>query len=130
MFIRDAYFFKQRFFLWTLFPAFGIILTCGDLAAGETIAYNPRGRRDPFMPLVTSASKAATGLAGVESVEDVAIEGVVYDPKLGSVVVVKGTVMKEGEELGSVKVLEIKTNGAWFLLNGTRVFKAMYQKDT
>ncbi len=127
-FTRNAYFFKRSFFLWIFISAFGIICSGLDLSAGEKVAYDAHGRRDPFVPLVTLSSKASTGLAGVESVEDVAVEGLVYDPKHGSVAVVNGSVMKEGEELGNVKVLEIKADGVWFLLNGMRVFKRMHQE--
>ena len=128
-FVRDVNFSKGRLFLWTLILAFGIIVIENTATVGEEALYNSHGRRDPFVPLVSQTTKTAAGLAGVETVEEVTIEGVVYDPKHGSVVVINGSVMKEGEESGSVKVLQIKSDGAWFLINGTRVFKPMYQND-
>ncbi|GEM_PF-380931 len=127
--LRNAYFFRGAFFLWTLFFAFGII-NFESSAFSEEPAYDPHGRRDPLIPLVTLTAKASTGLAAVESVEDVMIEGIVYDPKAGSVVVVNGAVMKEGEESGNIKVLQIRGDGAWFSINGLRVYKPMYQGDT
>ena len=128
-FIRKVNFSKIRLFLWTLISAFGIIFCEGSVMAGEEVGYNSHGRRDPFAPLVTQNARIAAGLSGVETAEEVKIEGVVYDPKHGSVVVVNGTVMKEGEESGNVKVIQIKSDGAWFLIGGTRVFKRMYQAD-
>ena len=128
-FLRNAYFFKPQFFLWILLALFGMILPVRGLTADQKVGYDAHGRRDPFVPLVTLASKAAAGLTAVESAEDLTIEGVVYDPKRGSIVVVNGSVMKEGEELGNVKVLEIKSNGAWFLVSGTRAFKSIHQND-
>ncbi len=127
--LRNAYFFCVAFFLWTLFFAFGII-DSESRAFSEEPAYDPHGRRDPLIPLVTLTAKASTGLAAVESIEDVTIEGVVYDPKAGSVVVVNGSVMKEGEESGNIKVLQIMSDGAWFSINGVRAYKPMYQGDT
>lgn len=127
--VRNAYFSKRKFFLWTLLFAFGIIVCENGATAGEEVSYSARGRRDPFTPLVTQAVRAASGLSGIESIEEVTIEGIVYDPKNGSVVVLNGSVLKEGEEAGNFKVLQIKPDGAWFLINGTKVFKPMYQGD-
>ena len=126
-FVRNAYFLHQALFLWTLIFAFGII-GCESGAQAEELMYRSHGRRDPFTPLVTLSAKASAGLAGIESVEDVTIEGIVYDPKHGSVVVVNGAVMKEHEESGSLRVIQIKADGAWFLINGVKVYKPMYQE--
>ena len=62
----------------------------------------------------------------VETIEELSVEGIVYDPK-GSVVIVNGTVLKEGEELGAVKVLKIQENGALFSINGVESFKPLYE---
>ena len=90
--------------------------------------YDPHGKRDPFVPLVTLSSKVSSGLLGVESIDEITVEGIVYDPK-GSIVIVNGSVLKEGEEFGSVKVVAIRPNGAEFSINGAKVFKALYQDE-
>ena len=128
-FVRNAYFFHWALFLWTLIFAFGMIVSESQVQA-EELVYRSHGRRDPFAPLVTLSAKASAGLAGIESAEDLVIEGVVYDPKHGSVVVVNGSVMKEGEESGGLRVIQIKADGAWFSINGSKVFKPMYQGDS
>lgn len=128
--VRNVNSLKVTLFMWTLISAFGIIICESDVRAGEDIFYNAHGRRDPFIPLVTQAARTSSGLAGVETAEEVTIEGVVYDPEHGSVVVINGSVLKEGEESGSVKVLRIRSDGAWFLINGAQVFKPMYQSET
>ena len=94
--------------------------------AAEEGLYNPRGKRDPFVPLVTTATRVSSGLVSVENAEELTVEGIVYDPK-GSIVVVNGTVLKEGEELGAVKVLKIKSDGALFSVNGVEAFKPLYE---
>ena len=100
------------------------------VCAADEKMYEVRGRKDPFVPLVTSTMRSSSsGLLGVDNVDDISIEGVVYDPTHGSVVIVNGAILKEGEELGSVKVLEIKPEGAKFLVNGTVTFKPIYQED-
>ena len=115
-------------FLWILFFTFGTIIV--DIArADERNLYQAQNKRDPFVPLVSLTMKAAaSGLVGVESLEDVQVEGVVMDadPKK-SVVVVNGSVMKLGDEVGSVKVLEIRPEGARFSVNGAEGYKRLYQ---
>ena len=123
---------KNKFFLWNLSFGFGIILLSQFAGfAAEQKTYNAHGKRDPFVPLVTSTMKSsASGLLGVENIDELSIEGVVYDPARGSVVIVNGAILKEGEELGNVKVLEIKPEGAKFLVNGTTGFIPIYQDDS
>ena len=102
-----------------------ISLCCCAVAAEEGL-YNPHGKRDPFVSLVTTATRVSSGLVSVENIEELNVEGIVYDPK-GSIIVVNGTVLKEGEELGAVKVLKIREDGALFSINGVESFKPLYE---
>src|SRR3989338_5580369 len=101
-----------QLFLWYLLPVFGMLLLSSSLLAAEKSLYNSHGKRDPFIPLVTSTMKSSSSnLLGIDNIDDLIVEGVVYDPKNGSVVIVNGTILKEGEEFGSVKVLKVVENG-------------------
>ena len=92
--------------------------------------YDARGRRDPFVPLVTQTTRqVASGLIGVQSIDEISIQGVIYDPKKGSMVIVNGSLLKEGEEEGTVKVLKIETDGALFSINGIEGYKAQYASE-
>ncbi len=121
----------RRRFLWLFVCAFGMIF-CAQKLFAENALYNAKGKRDPFVQLVASSSKStAGGLLNVETMEEVMVEGVVMDtdPK-NSIVVANGSVLKEGDEVGSVKVLKISADGALFSVNGIEEFKALYQGDT
>ena len=115
-----------KHFLWIVMLASGMILPNVGAEAAEEGLYNSRGKRDPFVPLVTTATRVSSGLVSVENIEELNVEGVVYDPA-GSIVVINGTVLKEGEELGVVKVLKIKPDGALFSVNGVETFKPLYE---
>lgn len=115
------------FFLWILLPAFGMIMPVGAFA--DEPAYQAREKRDPFTPLVTTSTRQSPGLMGVEGINDLTIEGIVYDPKKGSIVIVNGTVLKEGEELGGIKIKKIEKSGVRLVLNGAETFKSLYQDD-
>ena len=115
-------------FLWILLFGFGIILLEPAFADTGKL-YQAQNKRDPFVPLASLTMKAATsGLVGVESIEDIQIEGVVMDadPRK-SIVVVNGSVLRSGDEVGSVKVLEIGPEGARFSVNGSEGYKPLYQ---
>jgi len=120
----------RRLFLWNVWVAFGIIFSGSFVQAAPEELYDAHGRRDPFVPLITQTSRqAASGLIGVESLDEISIEGIVYDPKNGSVIIANDSVMKEGEEQGAVKVLKILPDGALFSVNGIEGFKAQYSSE-
>lgn len=118
-----------RFFLWLFFLGFVTIYPGVESFAAEKL-YDARGARDPFVPLVGANSKAvAGGLLGVESLEGIVIEGIVCDAVAkNSIVVVNGSILKEGDEDGNVKVLRIDPKGALFSVNGVEGYRALYEE--
>ena len=116
-------------FLWILFVASDIMMPRSAHAAEQKL-YTVQGHRDPFVQLLLSGSRqAVSGIAGVENIDDILVEGVVMDadPKK-SVVIVNGTMLRVGDEAGQVKVLEIQADGAAFSVNGIDGFKQLYQE--
>jgi hypothetical protein len=118
----------KKFFFWILPLAFGIICTIQAVAA-ESVVYDPHDRRDPFVPLVTLTSRDSSGLVGVETVDEIVLEGIVFDPKNGSIVIVNGSVMKEGDESGNIKVIKINPDGVRLSLNGSETYKKIYTEE-
>lgn len=121
---------RFQLFLWILTAAFGMIfLDIFNAVASEQTLYSAKGKRDPFVQLITMTSRVSAGLVGVETLEEIVIEGIIYDSKKGSVVIANGSVLREGEELGNVKVIKIKPDGAVFSVNGVEGYKPMYQDE-
>lgn len=117
-------------FLWIVWGVFGMINSQYALAASEKL-YNAQGKRDPFIQLVgIGPRQASSQILAIESLDELAVEGIVLDadPK-ASIVIVNGTVMKEGEESGNVKLLKIKSDGGLFSVNGVEGFKPLYQQE-
>ncbi len=119
---------SRIFFLWILLSAFGIIMPVGVFADGP--AYQSHEKRDPFTPLITSTSRQSPGLMSIEQMDDLTVEGIVYDPRKGSIVILNGTVLKEGEEIGGIKIKKIEKSGVRLILNNVETFKSLYQDDT
>ena len=102
-------------FLWMNLSIFSIVVW------SET--YDNSGKRDPFVPLVTGEKTTVRGLYGVESAEDLTIEGIVIDPVNGSVAVVNGEIVQEKEVRDNLKVLKIQPDGVLFEINEIQEFK-------
>ena len=107
-----------------------MILLLSGVSPAEESLYTAKGKRDPFVQLVTTgAHPSAGGLLSVESIEEITVEGIVYAGHKDSIVVANGSVMKEGDEVGNVKVLEIKPEGALLSVNGVEAFRTLYQEE-
>lgn len=117
--------------MWILLAAFGIIMPCQRGFAEEAVSYDSQTKRDPFVPLVSLNTKRSVGgLLGVESIEDIRVEGIALDADPGaSVVVVNGSVLKAGDEVGGVKVISVRADGAEFSVNGIQGFKPLYRDE-
>jgi hypothetical protein len=94
-----------------------VVYQCSAYASVLTernqIKYDDRGRRDPFLPLIGN-DVAVTQVAYLKSVDDLMIEGILMDPKKGSVVVVNGQVLKEGNYIGGFRIDTINSNKVIF----------------
>ncbi|MBM3252926.1 MAG: hypothetical protein FJZ16_01575 [Candidatus Omnitrophica bacterium] len=78
-----------------------------EKGAPTRFIYNPKDKRDPFVPYITKDGKVLS-MPGV--LGEVVVEGIVYDPQGTSVCVINGNVLKEGETCENFKILKIKVD--------------------
>ena len=86
------------FFSFFLIPAFF------SLAFAAEISYDSAGRRDPFIPLI-GPNGILTQRSAAQS--DLKIEGIIYDPPQGSLVLANGEFYKQGDRIGDATVISI-----------------------
>ena len=106
---------NKRFFI---FLFVGLVF-CTVAFAQEEFVYDAKGRRNPFIPLVTPEGRLlkldkleATSAGGL------AIEGIIYD-KLGrSFAIVNANVVGIGDMVEDYQVLKILENKVIFIKNG------------
>jgi len=94
--------------------------TYGSEAKVQNVAvytYDAAGKRDPFMPLVTKEGRLAFTYGAVRSLEDIRLEGIVYDPGGDSIAIINGLVLKENDTLGNIKVVKIDPDKVILLFN-------------
>lgn len=73
----------------------------------ERFSYESKGKRDPFMPLVTSQGY----IVNIEDellVADMNLEGIIYDTGGKSMAVINGKVVKAGDNIGRYAIKEIR----------------------
>lgn len=76
----------------------------GLAAPSQPFAYEAKGRRDPFQPWTENAAKTTEGM----DTGDLRVEGIIIDPVKGSLAVINGAVVREGEAIGTYKVSKIE----------------------
>lgn len=95
----------------------GLILPCAF--GQEEFTYDAKGKRNPFIPLVTPEGRLLK-LDKEETVftNGLAIEGIIYD-KLGrSFAIVNANVVGIGDRVGDFQVLKIFENKVIFIKDG------------
>ncbi|MDO8536147.1 MAG: hypothetical protein Q7S30_03980 [Candidatus Omnitrophota bacterium] len=92
---------------------------------GQVSGYEPKGKRDPFIPLVgqEKASRPA-GLEGIISIQDVLLEGIAIGPSGKNIAILNGQMVKEKDKFGvlevkkiSKKMIELSIEGKDFTLS-------------
>lgn len=116
-------------FLWIFLAQFSIVsANTQPVPTPEVVKYTQQDQRDPFQPLMTGKKGDFAGLFGVESVDDIALGGIVIDPS-GSLVLANGVVLQEGEITGHIKVVEVREDGVVFSINEIVQFKPFKPLD-
>ncbi|MBI4972857.1 MAG: hypothetical protein HZA27_02020 [Candidatus Omnitrophica bacterium] len=94
--------------------SFGI---CHLSFAQEEFIYDSKGKRNPFIPLVTADGRLLK-LDTESSLSDLLLEGIIYDKMGISYAIVNGSVVKIGDSVGDYQVLKIEENKVIFIKEG------------
>jgi len=89
---------------------------CHLYAQGQFV-YDAKGKRDPFIPLVTPDGRLLN-LKQQEEKGDLTLEGIIYDKYGLSYAIVNGEIVKIGDKVGEYQVLRIESNKVIFLKQG------------
>lgn len=78
------------------------------LAASEVFLYDSKNRRDPFLPLVSPDGRILVRESeGAKTINDVSLQGILWDPQGISYAILNGNPVKEGEEFEGLEVIKI-----------------------
>lgn len=85
---------------------------------GYSFTYESADKRDPFIPLVTKDGKLRITYGTLNSIDDVVLEGILYDADGGSIVVINDMVLNEGTRIGEIQVREINKDNVVLSFKG------------
>jgi len=85
--------------------------------AQEKFAYDAKGKRDPFIPLVTPDGRLVK-LEKEESSSGLLVDGVIYDEHGLSYAIVNGEVVGVSDKAGDYQVLKIEKKKVIFVKDG------------
>ena len=83
--------------------------------------YDSKNRRDPFIPLISESGGYASDAHEASAVEDIRLEGIVWDDVKGSIAIINGEIAKEGDSIGAMKILKINKYNVLFNVGGENV---------
>src|SRR5580698_7603988 len=96
-------------------PYFVLILFfANSVYAQESFVYDDHGKRDPFVPLVSSSGLVITYDEDL-SVSDLALEGMVADPSVENVAIIDGKILKVNDHIGPYVIDAIALDHVEFL---------------
>ena len=102
--------------LYFLLFTFYFLLSC---YGQEEFTYDARGRRNPFIPLVTSDGRLTKLDKDKEEVKgELSLEGIIYDKHGRSYALVNGSVVAVSDFVGEYQVLKIEQNKVIFIKDG------------
>ncbi|MBU0759341.1 MAG: general secretion pathway protein GspB [Candidatus Omnitrophica bacterium] len=86
--------------------------------AEEEFTYGAKGKRDPFVPLVSEGGVYVSDAYGISGIKDIRLEGIVWDEAKGSIAIINGEIVREGQKVGAAEVLRIENNAVVFDIDG------------
>ncbi|MCU0652594.1 MAG: general secretion pathway protein GspB [Candidatus Omnitrophica bacterium] len=99
--------------------AFSFQLSAFSCFAQEGFKYDSKGKRNPFIPLVTSDGKLLKlETEETANVEGLLLEGIIYDKNGSSFAIVNSNVVKVGDMIGDIQVLKIGKEKVIFIKDG------------
>ena len=99
-----------------------LILSHFSVAFAQEFRYDSHGQRDPFLP------PAQGTVETIKTREEIHLEGIVFDPNQGSVAIVNGQMIKEGDSVAGLLLVKLEENKAVFERDG-EAFEIVLNKD-
>ncbi|MFA5004864.1 MAG: hypothetical protein WC561_01900 [Candidatus Omnitrophota bacterium] len=89
----------------------------------EEFVYNSKGKRNPFIPLVSSEGRLLKldkreAFRGASATGALSLEGIIYDKFGRSFAIVNASVVGIGDSVGDYQVLKIYANKVIFIKDG------------
>lgn len=81
-------------------------------------AYEPHGRRDPFVPLIGKERPTVVRIEDVMSIDDLKLEGIAIGAKGERIAILNGEMLKEKKKIGDLEVKKITKRTVTISISG------------
>ncbi|MEK6715587.1 MAG: hypothetical protein AABY43_06045 [Candidatus Omnitrophota bacterium] len=106
----------SEFFLLPAFFCVVLAIILAPLASAEdSLIYKAGGKRDPMIPLVTPQGLIRDIKSQSAQHEGLSLEGIIYDAQRNSLAIINGEILKAGDNIGEVKILDIQEDRVMIL---------------
>jgi hypothetical protein len=110
--------------LWVL-----VLMLAGAAQAQDNFIYDAKGKRNPFIPLVTADGRILKLDKEDEQQGDIAIEGIIFDQSGRSFAIINGEVVATGDSVGAdYRILKIETNKVILIKDGA-IREVLFNKE-
>jgi len=118
-----------------MWPRVALIFVLAIGCSPAWAEYQPKGKRDPFIPLILPDGRRITppGIeeeSGVPGLGSVVLQGILFDPAGNSTAILNGQVLRENEEWEGIKLLKIEANSVTIWKNGETHQLVLEQLET
>ena len=118
----------NKILIFTLLFCALCLASCANSFAQEEFVYDAKGKRNPFIPLVTSDGRLLKLDKG-ESQGGLLIEGIIYDKQGRSFAIVNGAVVGIGDMVADYQVLKIEEKKVIFIKEGKTIEAEMHKQE-
>jgi len=118
-----------------MWPRVALIFVLAIGCSPAWAEYQPKGKRDPFIPLILPDGRRITppGIeeeSGVPGLGSVVLQGILFDPAGNSTAILNGQILRENEEWEGIKLLKIEANSVTIWKNGETHQLVLEQPET
>ncbi|MCX5710734.1 MAG: hypothetical protein NT060_02015 [Candidatus Omnitrophica bacterium] len=94
-----------------------LVFVCAVALAQDAFTYDAKGKRNPFIPLVTPDGRLVK-LEQEQGGGDLTVQGIIFDKHGVSYAIVNANVVGVGDSVGSYRVLKIMPNKVILIKEG------------
>ncbi len=118
-----------------MWPRVALIFVLAIGCSPAWAEYQPKGKRDPFIPLILPDGRRIPppGIeeeSGVPGLGSVVLQGILFDPAGNSTAILNGQILRENEEWEGIKLLKIEANSVTIWKNGETHQLVLEQPET
>jgi len=100
------------------------------LLPGTLCAYEPKGKRDPFIPLIgQNKGIRSEGLEGVLTAQDVLLEGIAVGPTGKNIAILNGQIVKEKDKFGLLQINKITNKTVELSIDGKKYNLSLQEEE-